>query len=803
MNPSAARFVVPGRILAEGGRSLRLTPHHMARHMFVAGGSGGGKTKLLELLCRHLVNCGVGFTFVDPHGQGADAVMRYLAVKKVDAARVHYLKPGLDTCFSFDPFARPPARVGTQKYESWLIATIDRITEAFLRNVALADQEMMKRLKRWLGNVLYVAGVDVGGKHLGLADARVMTRPQSDEFRLVLAKVGHALHPDVRRDFEELAELKSGTTRNQLLESTMNLLRDELFTPVIEAVFSQGAPSIDMRAAVLGSHYQLINLQKTGDFSRKHRTILGGILINFLIHEAETIADEREEEDRVPHVLIIDEAENFIGEDIRMGFAELRKFRLGLCLAFQDLGCLKKGDLDLVGKVISQCGLQMTFQQGNPEDTEYLGKAFGYGNLDFTPLMSDTVLPDGYDWVDTESVAEGENATHTEARSSSTARTEGTSRSRTTSESIQESVSRALSASHTEGQSASRTEGRGYSWSRSDTESGSTTRSAQVSDRESLTNSWQQSTTDGVGKSEQQGTSEGIARGETAGQSSHPVFPGTGIPVAPDRTLTTSGSLSRNRADNRSSGTNTTHNETAGQGVAIGKTQGATRGVSEQSGTGTSRGSGTSVNEADTRGKNSAVSTGETNTASRGTGRSQGQSEGTSASSTASETTGASDAVGRSRTVTRGKTPLARHRIVRVPTGSLVRSVQDQLAEVMNRLASLPDRTVLVKCKGLGAPFLMQVHDVLDPYDEAGITRSPGGRVYELSRYLDAVRAWHGYYFVPPVEREDRVGRFLRANEAGEPTLLAPDAVGPLPPSTSAAPPSPSKPEGASGFIDD
>ena len=489
MNPSAARFVVPGRILAEGGRSLRLTPHHMARHMFVAGGSGGGKTKLLELLCRHLVNCGVGFTFVDPHGQGADAVMRYLAVKKVDAARVHYLKPGLDTCFSFDPFARPPARVGTQKYESWLIATIDRITEAFLRNVALADQEMMKRLKRWLGNVLYVAGVDVGGKHLGLADARVMTRPQSDEFRLVLAKVGHALHPDVRRDFEELAELKSGTTRNQLLESTMNLLRDELFSPVIEAVFSQGAPSIDMRAAVLGSHYQLINLQKTGDFSRKHRTILGGILINFLIHEAETIADEREEEDRVPHVLIIDEAENFIGEDIRMGFAELRKFRLGLCLAFQDLGCLKKGDLDLVGKVISQCGLQMTFQQGNPEDTEYLGKAFGYGNLDFTPLMSDTVLPDGYDWVDTESVAEGENATHTEARSSSTARTEGTSRSRTTSESIQESVSRALSASHTEGQSASRTEGRGYSWSRSDTESGSTTRSAQVSDRESLTNS--------------------------------------------------------------------------------------------------------------------------------------------------------------------------------------------------------------------------------------------------------------------------------------------------------------------------
>ena len=75
--------------------------------------------------------------------------------------------------------------------------------------------------------------------------------------------------------------------------------------------------------------------------------------------------------------MIIDEAENFIGEDLRMGFAELRKFGLSLCLAVQDLNCLRKGELDLVNKVVSQCGLQMTFQQQAPTTLSSLAKLLG------------------------------------------------------------------------------------------------------------------------------------------------------------------------------------------------------------------------------------------------------------------------------------------------------------------------------------------------------------------------------------------------------------------------------------------
>ena len=46
------------------------------------------------------------------------------------------------------------------------------------------------------------------------------------------------------------------------------------------------------------------------------------------------------------------------------------------------------------------------------------------------------------------------------------------------------------------------------------------------------------------------------------------------------------------------------------------------------------------------------------------------------------------------------------HRIVDHLTGSLRMSVQDQIAAVMNLIAGLEDRYVLVKSKGFDKPFL-------------------------------------------------------------------------------------------------
>src|SRR5947207_1112398 len=119
-------MLTPGEIIAENPVNLRLLPGHLARHIFIAGGSGHGKSKLIELLCRQLVNKGWGFTYIDPHGDGCEALLEYLAAHPTfDGANLNYLRPGTDQCFGFDPFADAPRRKAREDmdYESWLTST--------------------------------------------------------------------------------------------------------------------------------------------------------------------------------------------------------------------------------------------------------------------------------------------------------------------------------------------------------------------------------------------------------------------------------------------------------------------------------------------------------------------------------------------------------------------------------------------------------------------------------------------------------------------------------------------------------
>ena len=126
-------MLTPGEIVANKPANLRLLPGHLARHMFIAGGSGNGKTKLIELLCRQLINKGWGFTYIDPHGDGCDTLLQFLAAHpSADPAKIHYLRPGTSKCFGFDPFADAPRGVSRMDYESWLTSTVDRITRALV-----------------------------------------------------------------------------------------------------------------------------------------------------------------------------------------------------------------------------------------------------------------------------------------------------------------------------------------------------------------------------------------------------------------------------------------------------------------------------------------------------------------------------------------------------------------------------------------------------------------------------------------------------------------------------------------------
>lgn len=394
--------------LAVGQRQpFVLDERALSRHMAVFGGSGSGKSKFLELLCRRMMDDYRGFCFIDPHGDTVEDLLAYAQrqtqVLGTDAIckRIHYLEPSFDTVFGFDPFEfRPgkdiPAARRADAYHAWLHAKADKVSEIVQRKQGQSDFQGMARLQRILRDVLIAVGTPVtpDGKHLPLSDVLVLLdtfHPRHDDVLNIVLK---HLPPEVRGDFTALRSYKSEDQRKKETESTINRLRS-LLSPIVKAIFSCTSKTIDFREIIMKGGIVLVNLRKTDFFSADQRNAIGGLLIHEILSTAETTAREN----RTPYYLIVDEARLFMGEDLMEGLDQARKFKLSIVLAGQYLGQFRTEEFDMTPSVLNNCGTVLCFQQKHPDDLATWKEYFGYANLNFEELFQVMDRPDGYDTV--------------------------------------------------------------------------------------------------------------------------------------------------------------------------------------------------------------------------------------------------------------------------------------------------------------------------------------------------------------------------------------------------------------------
>ncbi len=386
----------------------------LSRHIAVFGGSGSGKSKFLELLCRLLLDNYRGFCLVDPHGDLSEDILAYAAQEtekyQSDAIckRIHYLEPSFETVFGLDPFEfRPsqsvPDELRENAYHAWLHTRADEVAEIVQRKQGQADFQGMARLQRILRDVLIAVGTPVGpdGAHLPLSDVLVLLDPHHPRHDDVFNLVNEHLPPEVRGDFASLRSYRSEEQRKKETESTVNRLRS-LLSPIVKAIFSSSDNTIDFRSIIAKRGILLVNLRKTDYFSADQRNAIGGLLIHEILSTAETTARE----DRAPFYLIVDEARLFIGQDLMEGLDQARKFRLSVCLAGQHLSQFKTEDYDMTPSILNNCGTVVCFQQKHPEDLDLWKKYFGYSNLAFQKHFQVMDRQYGYDFLDVEDRSE-------------------------------------------------------------------------------------------------------------------------------------------------------------------------------------------------------------------------------------------------------------------------------------------------------------------------------------------------------------------------------------------------------------
>lgn len=753
-----------GRVLGIAGTAfLQLTCDLLSCHVVILGGTRCGKTKLIEWLIFQIVlKSSSGVAFVDPHGDGADDLFARLSFffdrlgfRKLN---LHVLCPrtrlfSIDL-FAYEPPSDDPYEDAETAYRIWLGNRVETITRLILRGHTDTEQERQQqnRLARQLYNALYACGVrqDELGTHEPLSNLSALLNPLHPRHEEVYSRVRpyleHPMAEDVLVDFEtQLRRCRTHKQINDLTESSLNAWR-RFYRGVVPQIIDNRCdhPTINFRRFIETNAIVLCSFGMDEDaLSRQQSITLGGLFV-YLFYEAARVIPK---EERQPFSLVVDEASNLLDEDFDVILSEAAKFKLFFMLAVQHLGKLRKGKLDLLPAVLSQCAIRITFQQQFQEHAETLAKCFCYRQLDFTPLSHDVNLDNGIitNFVPSVSCGQNDGNTVNIGHTDSNGHTE--SKQETVTESTSEGESVTRSTQRTTGTGRTVTHGVSRSVTHGSTEGGSSEFGASKS--HDVTTSSNTSSTDASAVQK----SSSLSQARTAGTSSVPASSGlsqlsnsiannAGSAEGSTRTNSCtkasghadregeseSQSLGRNWSQSQqlqlggSSSLGSSENESHMIGVAVGKTL--------QHGTSVANGNG------------SADQTGEADTVQIGSSR------------------------GESTNVSITMSPMRDVRTEEQLTGHLVTSVNDQIAKFTAGIMNLPKQTCLISIASWKNAVPVRVDDVCDPYASNGY--SDAYRAFDVARVLQFIFATQPYYFRLS-ERKPADGSIVRPSEPTTP----------------------------------
>ncbi len=321
------------------------------RHVYIIGKTGMGKTTLLENMIFSDIKAGKGVGVIDPHGDLAEAVLRFVPKNRTNDVII------------FDPADREfpvafnmlegknPEQRGL--VASGLVGVIKKLNidswgprlEHFLRNTILALTEAPDTTM------------------LGIT--RMLVDP------VYRRKILHFVQDPMVRSFWETEF--SALAPQKLAEAVgpiQNKVGQFLATPVIRNIVGQPKSTLDLRFAMDTGKIVIVNLSK-GKIGEDNSAMLGSLLITKFQIDAMGRADVPEK-DRRDFNLFVDEFQNFATDSFATILSEARKYHLSLTLANQYVAQMSE---EVEAAVFGNVGSLISFQIG-VEDAKVFSEQF-------------------------------------------------------------------------------------------------------------------------------------------------------------------------------------------------------------------------------------------------------------------------------------------------------------------------------------------------------------------------------------------------------------------------------------------
>lgn len=321
------------------------------RHVYILGQTGTGKSGLLELLTLSDIYYNQGFAVIDPHGDYATSILRYVPDRRIKD--VIYFNPA-DTNFpiGFNPLELTDASTKGQ-VSSELVGVLKRMFDSW-----------GPRLE-YILRFTILALLDYPGATM-LDITRMLTEKKFRE-----KVVAHIDDPVVKNFW--ITEFASWNEKfaSEAVAPVLNKVGAFTANPIIRNIIGQPKSTFNIRKAMDEGKIFVVNLSR-GLVGEDNAAILGAMIVTKIQLAAMSRADIPRLEDRRPFYLYVDEFQNFATDSFATILSEARKYALNLTIANQYISQMEE---TVRGAVFGNVGTMITFRV-SPDDSPFLIKYY-------------------------------------------------------------------------------------------------------------------------------------------------------------------------------------------------------------------------------------------------------------------------------------------------------------------------------------------------------------------------------------------------------------------------------------------
>ncbi len=337
---------------------IRMAEDDRARHFYIIGQTGTGKTYFMRNMIIQDIEAGNGVCFIDPHGDMCEDILGTIPASRIED--VIYFNPGdVSRPMGMNMLEYDP------KFPEQKTFIINELLEIFnkLYDMKTAGGPMFEQYFR---NATALVMDDIPSGNTLLEINRVFVDKKFRDYKL-----SRTTNPLVKIFWRDIAEKAGGEASLQNIVPYISSKFDSfLSNEIMRPIVAQEKSAFRLRDVMDSKKILLVNLSK-GRLGELNSSLIGLILVGKILMAAFSRVDIPEK-DRKSFYLYIDEFQNVTTNSIETILSEARKYKLSLTIAHQFIAQLEE---DTSKSVFGNVGSMAAFRVG-AEDGEFLEKQF-------------------------------------------------------------------------------------------------------------------------------------------------------------------------------------------------------------------------------------------------------------------------------------------------------------------------------------------------------------------------------------------------------------------------------------------